>query len=270
MNILNGFIQKKAHGVNYYEGGDGPTIVLLHGLPENAGLWRKVAPALAQRHHLIIPDLPGSGESPLPEAPLTIDLMAEKIHTLLQELGVEKYTLAGHSMGGYVALAMLQNFGENINCLALIHSTAQADSEEKKEQRAKSVALLRKGGKEEYLRLSTQKLFAPEYLKAHPGVYEEQLTRAAQMPAENLALYNEALAARPDRTALLRDTNIPFQWILGADDPIISTDDVLPLVAMPALSFLSLYKGVGHLSMIETPERVAADLDRFSGLCSKR
>ncbi len=53
MNVLNGFIQKKAQGVNYYEGGDGPTIVLLHGLPENAGLWRKVAPALAQRHHLI-------------------------------------------------------------------------------------------------------------------------------------------------------------------------------------------------------------------------
>lgn len=270
MNGIDGFTQKEIKGIHFYEGGDGPTIVLLHGLPENAGLWRKVAPALSRLHHLIIPDLPGSGSTPLPNEPLTIELMAEKIQALLLEKGVGKYTLAGHSMGGYVALAMLEKFPENIGCMALVHSTAKADSEEKKEQRAKAVSLLRKGGKDEYLRLSIQKLFAPEYLKAHPRVFEEQLRRAAEMPAETLALYNEALAARPDRTSLLREAQIPFQWILGAEDQVIPTDDVLPLVAQPPLSFLSLYKGVGHLSMIEAPERVVADLNRFAAFYSKR
>ncbi len=270
MNELHGFTLRQTKGINFYEGGAGPAIVLLHGLPENATLWRKVAPALSQNHRLIIPDLPGSGKSPLPEAPLTIDLMAGEIHALLQELGVEKYTLAGHSMGGYVALSMLAQFPENIGCLALLHSTAKADSEEKKEQRQKAVALLRKGGKDEYLRLFIQKLFAPEYLRAHPKVLEQQLLRAAAMPAETLALYNEALAARPDRTALLRTAKVPVQWILGAEDQVLSTDEVLPLVALPPLSFLSLYKGVGHLSMLETPERVVADLNRFNGFCGKR
>lgn len=270
MNILAGFTQKNTDGINYYEGGDGPTLVLLHGLPESATLWRKVAPALSRKNHLIIPDLPGSGQSPLPEGPLTVELMAEKVQQLLRTKGIENYTLAGHSMGGYVALAMLEKFPENVRCLALLHSTAKADSEEKKEQRAKSVELLRKDGKAAYLKLSVEKMFAPDYLKAHPQVLEEQLTRAATMPAETLALYNEALAARPDRTALLRDARIPCQWILGAEDQIISPDDVLPLVALPMLSFLSLYKGVGHLSMIETPERVIADLNRFAAFCSKR
>lgn len=270
MKELHGFNQKTAKGIRYYEGGSGLTIVLLHGLPEKATLWRKVAPALMEKNHLIIPDLPGSGESPLPDSPLTIELMAEKIQALLSDLGVEKYMLVGHSMGGYVALAMLEKYQQSIHCLAMVHSTPKADTDEKKEQRAKVVDLLRRGGKEEYLKLSTEKLFAPEYLKAHPQVFAEQLARAAEMPAENLALYNEALAARKDRSHVLEGAQVPVQWILGAEDRIISLDDVLPLVAQPALSFLALYKGVGHLSMIEAPERVVADLNRFAGFCSKR
>lgn len=270
MNFLNVFTSRTENGIHYYEGGEGPVIVLLHGLPESATLWRKVAPALAEQSHVIIPDLPGSGKSPLPQGPLTVDGMAENINDLLLSKGYDKYTLVGHSMGGYVALAMLEKFPENIHCIALVHSTAKADSEEKKQQRAKSASLLRRGGKAEYLKLSVEKMFAPEFLKAHPKIYEEQLARADAMPAENLALYNEALAARPDRTQLLQHSKVPFQWILGAEDQIIAPDDVLPLVAQPALSFLSLYKGVGHLSMLEAPERVVADLNRFSAFCSKR
>ncbi len=270
MSELHGFKPKKAGDIHFYEGGSGPVMVLLHGLPENATLWRKIAPALAQKNRIILPDLPGSGNSPLPAQKLTVELIAEKIAGLIQSLGVEKCTVAGHSMGGYVALALLENHPEMLHCIAMIHSTAKADNDEKKEQRAKSAALLRRGGKEEYLKLSTEKLFAPDYLRAHPKVFEEQLARAAEMPAETLALYNEALADRPDRTHLLRETKVPFQWILGAEDQIIPMDDALPLVALPPLSFLSLYKGVGHLSMIEAPERVVADLNRFSGFCARR
>jgi pimeloyl-ACP methyl ester carboxylesterase len=270
MNELNGFARKQANGLNYYESGTGNTLILLHGLPENATLWRYVAPALAAQNHIIIPDLPGSGNSPLPEGPLTVETMAEAVNGLLQELQITDCMLVGHSMGGYVALAMLEQHPNWFHCMAMVHSTAKADSEEKKEQRQKAVQLIRKGGKDEYLKASTEKLFATAFRKAHPKIYEEQLTRSRAMPAEHLALYNEALAARPDRTQLLSTSKVPFQWILGDADEIIPLDDVLSQVALAEMAFLSLYKEVGHLSMIETPERLVADLTRFSGFCARR
>ncbi|RYD52077.1 MAG: alpha/beta hydrolase [Sphingobacteriales bacterium] len=270
MSLLNGFAQKQANGLNYYESGTGNTLILLHGLPENATLWRNIASTLAAHSHVIIPDLPGSGDSPLPDGPLTIESMATAVNGLLQTLQITDCMLVGHSMGGYVAMAMLEAQPDLFHCIAMVHSTAKADSDEKKEQRQKAVQLIRNGGKDEYLKASTEKLFATAFRKAHPKVYEEQLERSKAMPAEHLALYNEALAARPDRTLLLSQSKVPFQWILGDADEIIPLDDVLSQVALAEMAFLSLYKDVGHLSMIEVPERLAADLTRFSGFCSRR
>ncbi len=271
MIAFNDFSEIQSAPLFLRRGGSGPALVLLHGLSEESDSWQHVAPALAGKFEVWLPDLSGAGRSPLPAGEtLTIESMADDLYQSLKLQGLESATLVGHSMGGYVALAFLEKYGEMLNGIALVHSTPAADTEEKKEQRQKAISLLNGGKKEAFLKPLAEKLFAPEFLTAHPQIAAEQFERANRLPAETLAQHNSAMAARPARTEALRNTKIPVQWVLGEEDQILPPDATLAFVAVPALSFLSVYKGVGHMSMTEAPERLIDDLSRFAGLCAMR
>jgi pimeloyl-ACP methyl ester carboxylesterase len=251
--------------------GSGAPLVLLHGLSEEGDSWQNIAPALADKFEVWLPDLSGAGRSPLPATEnLTIEDMADALYESLQLQGLESITLIGHSMGGYVALAFLEKYGEMLNGIALVHSTPAADNEEKKEQRQKAISLLRGGKKETFLKSMSEKLFAPAFLVSRPEIAAEQFQRSNRSPVETLVQHNSAMAARPARTDALRDTKIPVQWVLGEEDQVLPLDATLAFVALPALSFLSIYKEVGHMSMTEVPERLIADLLRFGRLCAMR
>lgn len=116
----------------YRKFGEGPVIVLLHGFPENGNLWRDIWPALAKHNTVIIPDLPGSGESTFANEDLSIEHLAESVKLILDKEGIDEIVLAGHSMGGYIALAFAEKYPVMLRGLSLIHSTAAPDSDEKK------------------------------------------------------------------------------------------------------------------------------------------
>src|SRR6185312_4075249 len=89
---------------SYYEGGDGPTIVLLHGFASSKEVWLPVAKLLTPHFHLIIPDLPGWGESSRnADAGYDIDAQASRLDAFVQALRLQRFVLVGHSMGGAIA-----------------------------------------------------------------------------------------------------------------------------------------------------------------------
>ena len=124
--------------------GAGKPLILIHGFAEDGDIWSNQINALQQYFQLIIPDLPGSGKSEL-IADMSIEGMAEVIKELItHELKFLRQTaeaeeafvpIAGHSMGGYIALAIAEKYPQLISSIALVHSTAFADSEEKKANR---------------------------------------------------------------------------------------------------------------------------------------
>ena len=88
----------------YYEGGEGRTIVLLHGFTSNKEAWLETAKLLTPHFHVIIPDLPGWGESSRVEgASYNIDAQAARLNTFVQALHLSNFVLVGHSMGGAIA-----------------------------------------------------------------------------------------------------------------------------------------------------------------------
>lgn len=90
--------------LSYAVSGDGPAIVLVHGLGGTIENWRALAPALAERHRVLVPDLPGHGHSEaLREAP-HLDALADTVFALAQAEGVEQAVWIGHSLGGTIAL----------------------------------------------------------------------------------------------------------------------------------------------------------------------
>lgn len=108
---------------SYYEGGNGPTIVLLHGFADSKDVWLEMAKQLTPHFHLVIPDLPGWGESSRDmDASYNIDAQAARLQTFVQTLGLGRFLLAGHSMGGAIAGAYAAGHPEHVSGLALLDS----------------------------------------------------------------------------------------------------------------------------------------------------
>lgn len=107
----------------YYEGGQGPTIVLLHGFAADKNVWLETAKLLTPHFHLIIPDLPGWGDSSqVPDASYNIDAQAGRLDAFVQTLHLQRFLLVGHSMGGAIAGVYASEHPEHVAALALVDS----------------------------------------------------------------------------------------------------------------------------------------------------
>jgi microsomal epoxide hydrolase len=108
--------------LHYVEGGnpDGETVVLLAGYPESWFAWRKVMPRLGERYRVIAPDLPGQGDSDRPAGGYDTQSLATALHALLRQLGAQRYHLAAHDVGAWVAYPYAALFGDEVQTLALL------------------------------------------------------------------------------------------------------------------------------------------------------
>jgi pimeloyl-ACP methyl ester carboxylesterase len=105
--------------LRYFDGGDGPPLLLVHGLGGAASNWVELLPALVRRHRVLVPDLPGhGGSSPLPAAP-TLSPFADVLATLIAHEGIAPATVVGHSLGGLVALRLALRHPEAVAGLVL-------------------------------------------------------------------------------------------------------------------------------------------------------
>ncbi|MGZ4671224.1 MAG: alpha/beta fold hydrolase [Ilumatobacteraceae bacterium] len=110
------------HDVTYRMSGEGPTVVLIHGIAGSSTTWRAVMPALAEHYTVIAPDLLGHGHSAKPRGDYSLGAYASGIRDLLAVLGQERGTVIGHSLGGGVAMQFAYQFPERIERVVLVAS----------------------------------------------------------------------------------------------------------------------------------------------------
>ncbi len=247
----------------YRKMGSGPAIVLIHGFPESGGLWRKIQDKLAQNYTLIIPDLPGSGNSSL-ENKVSLSQMAEGINGILETEGIESSIIAGHSMGGYVAFAYAALFPESVAGLCLVHSSPAADDEERKEIRKKAIEIVKNGGKDLFLRQLVTGLFGNDFKLSEPKIVEDQIAVACTMEVTGLINFYEAMMDRPDRTNVLETAQFPIHWIVGGQDNVIPLKKSLGNLYKAQINFVTFNPDCGHMGMLEMPDRVIKELSEFS------
>lgn len=106
-------------------GGEGPTVLMLHGFPQTGVMWHRVVPALASRFHIVIPDLPGYGWSAAPapgrdHAPYSKRAMAEALVALMEQLGHAHFTVLGHDRGARVGYRMALDHPGRVDRLAVV------------------------------------------------------------------------------------------------------------------------------------------------------
>jgi pimeloyl-ACP methyl ester carboxylesterase len=116
--------QVQLHGqpVTYHRKGEGPVIVLVHGITSSSRTWRSVMSELAEDHTVIAPDLLGHGRSAKPRGDYSLGAYASGIRDLLAVLGIPRATVVGHSLGGGVAMQFAYQFPERLERLVLVDS----------------------------------------------------------------------------------------------------------------------------------------------------
>src|SRR3990172_6878349 len=152
--------------IAYDRHGSATPLVLLHGYPLDHTIWNEVVPILEDDFDLIIPDLRGFGQSDVVEAQYTMADMAADIAALLDELGIGNAYIAGHSMGGYVALAFVRNYPERVLGLGLVSSQALGDSPERKDGRYATADEIMRTGVEPVAKSMSPKLTPDERVQA--------------------------------------------------------------------------------------------------------
>lgn len=249
--------------IHYLDTGKGNTIVLLHGFGEDSQIWNRQIAFLSKNYRLIVPDLPGSGNSSMLNTPDTIEAYAAAIEALLQQLSVNKCIMLGHSMGGYITLAFAEAYPERLLGWGLIHSTAFADSEEKKLNRQRGIELMQQYGAYAFLRNTIPNLFAESFKKQEPKVLDQLIESAKAFTAEACCAYYKAMQLRPDRTQILSGSKTPVLFVLGTEDVAAPLNDLLQQVHLPPTAYIHILEHVGHMGMLEATDEVNKHIAAF-------
>ena len=253
------------NSVYYRTMGSGPPVVLLHGFCETNQIWGVFANLLAQRCKLIIPDLPGFGASALPPSSFSLDSVGELMWEWLDSIDVQRPVLVGHSMGGYISLAMTHQRPDSVAGFSLFHSTAKADTDEKKANRDKTIAFVNKHGVAPFIETYVPGLFFNKESPAIKDVYAIAYTT----PAATLVSYASAMRERPNRRKVLDDFEKPVLMIAGEKDEIIPVDTLMDQAVQLRKGRLSILSDTGHMGMLESTNRSVEIVAQFVGSCGE-
>jgi pimeloyl-ACP methyl ester carboxylesterase len=248
--------------VYYRKQGVGKAVMLIHGFGEDGTVWDKQVKALSDIYTLLIPDLPGAGSSVL-NADVSMEGQAVVLYKILQAEGIDNIILAGHSMGGYIALAFAEMYGAILKGLSLFHSSAYADNDAKKESRKKSIEFIKNHGSYEFLKQSSPKLFSEAYQQNNPAAITSLIEHNKNFNPHALVAYYEAMMARPNRTHVLESIKVPVLFIVGKHDTAIPYDDSMKQCNLPELSYITVLNQSGHMGMWEEEDLSNTSLIHF-------
>ena len=237
--------------------GDGLPVVFIHGFGEDLSLWHGIRVALSQKYKTIAVDLPGFGKSKALEAPFTLFDIADMVHDhITKSLKINQFVVLGHSLGGYISLALTKTYPQSVLAFGLINSTSFADSDEKKENRLKTIDFINKHGAAFFLQSFVPNLFTPENQSKHAKDVLRVLEMGNNLSDSILTSYMLAMRNRPDLSGLLSaQQNILL--VAGLLDPHFSYKDImLEIGLLKQFKNGHLFENVAHMSMIEAEKQL--------------
>lgn len=229
----------------------------------HSAIWEDVANQLAPNFKVLLIDLPGFGQSlDLPNN-FTLDEIATMILAEIQPRITEPIVVVGHSLGGYVTLAMAAQAPELFAGFCLLHSTANADSEEKKKSRTKTISFINENGVQAF----TSNFITPLFANAdHPSI---ETIRTMNMESSEAVVvgYTKAMRDRPDRKVTIESFPRPVLLVTGAKDPGIPSDSITALASLNEEAEVIILKDQAHMSLVEGAPQVSLIIDNFASRC---
>ena len=229
--------------------------VFLHGFGEDQRVWSDFLPLFSWPFECIVVDYSTWTDC--------LDIKDYAIKIMSDLPGNTKFILVGHSMGGYVALAMAEQFSSQIHQVVMLHSSPWADTEEKKLGRDRTIEFLKKFSVKDFLGPFVPNLFAPKFAEIHLKLLKNLIARYQDLPSSGLIASSLAMKNRSDYQLFLADTKIPFLFIQGSADALISTDLIKEVLQDKAQHKLVILQGVGHQGQYEAPSACFEAINAF-------
>jgi pimeloyl-ACP methyl ester carboxylesterase len=227
--------------------GKGKKVILLHGFPMDHSIWNDFSSELSNEFQVVTPDLPGFGKSESLSSPFTLDQVAEVLIRWIEKELLHPCTIIGHSLGGYITLAIAEKRPDLLSAIGLFHSTAYADSSEKKESRSKVLTFIDAHGVQAFTSNFITPLFANSDHPAIPFIREVS-QRSAK---ESVKGYTIAMRERPDRTETLKNFAKPVLILGGVNDQGMDVDSLKLQAGLNKRITLALLKDSAHMGMME-------------------
>jgi pimeloyl-ACP methyl ester carboxylesterase len=241
------------------DGGQGIPLLLLHGFPLSSEIFAVMRPLVERVGRVVTLDLPGFGSSAAPaagytpEAGYTMDELADMVVRVADHLGLERFALGGHSMGGYVALRVAARHRDRLSALVLIDTRASADSPEAAAKRHAAAVAIRGGGRAAFLDSFMPLLVGPTTLSRNPDLPGRLRSMADAVHDHVLAGCLEGMAARPDSRGLLSTLDLPALVVVGAEDQLTPVAEARELSEALPRGRLKIIAEAGHTSPLECP-----------------
>jgi pimeloyl-ACP methyl ester carboxylesterase len=250
--------------VHFEELGDGVPLLLIHGFPFYGRMWSGQLDSLSGTARVLIPDLPGFGDSPASLGSPSVDLYAENCLAVLDALDImEPVVIGGLSMGGYIALAAARLLPMCVRGLILCSTRAGADSAESKAGRDKTIDQVKQSGTSVVTQGMYPKLLSPETYQAKPAVAAELKEIMKGATVEGVLAALTAMRDRPDSTSLLPNLHMPTLIIHGRDDQVIPPTEAEAMAKAIPHNDLHIMDQAGHLPNLEQPEEFDRVVKKF-------
>lgn len=253
--------------IRYSDFGKGDRVVLLlHGYLESLEVWDHFGGLLGKDYRVLSVDLPGHGFSLWQNRDVIgIDYMAEVVGSLLVKLGVSQVTVVGHSMGGYVAVALAELYGDLLSGVVLFHSSPYGDTQAKRDFRSREIEAVLAGKKELLASVNPGRGFAPTNVRRCSAAIDELSEQIMMTDDEAIVAILKGMMDRGDRSEFFKNMTLPSLMIFGMYDSYIAEDVALKMEHDFPASQVQRLENSGHCGFIEEPEKSLEILQHFIG-----
>lgn len=242
--------------IAFEEHGSGNPIILLHAFPLSRRMWKPNINSLVKNNYRVIaPDLRGFGESTNFADINSMEVLAQDVAELTENLKIKKLVLGGLSMGGYVAFEFFRLFPQKIAALVLCDTDSAADTNEKRESRYEMIDKIEESGAQALIENMLPVLISDFTKTNNVKLVNELEQMFALADRQALIAALRGMAERENHNDLSNSINIPTLLIYGEDDSITDLDVARSLQNRIPSSSLSVIKNAGHYSNLEQPEQ---------------
>ena len=223
-------------------------------------MWDKIIPVLSKKNRVITIDLLGHGKTDNLSYVHTMEDQAKMVKSVLKHLKLRRFTIIGHSLGGYVSLALAELFPENIKNLILINSTTLPDTHEKQKNRDRAISMVKKN-KDTFIRIAIPNLFCEESRVIYKKEIEIVKKEALKTTLQGVIASLEGMKIRKDSQAILQSKLFNKLFIIGKKDPLLNYNSLLLQIKNTNTQVLELSHG--HMSHIENHNELIYGLVNF-------
>ena len=247
---------------SYYTSGNGKPVLLMHGFAEDHSIWNHQIKSLSEKYYVIAPDLLGTNKSTyLEKENVSIVDYAMAIKEIIIAEQIDKLVMIGHSMGGYIILAYLQLYPNDLLAIGLVHSSIFADDQQKKETRLKAMDFIRDNSGATFLKTSIPGLFYDT--QKHVKDITLLIQKSMNITEKSLIQYYRVMRERPDQSQMISKVTIPVLIIAGIHDQAIPFSVSQKQFHVSPITYVKLLKKSAHMGMIEETENVNRFLSFF-------